>query len=203
VIRVTLRESPDGLGRRQHLDFDAAILKGLERVRIGPATAKKFCRPRFATDATSRVLCEIRQHPGEGFAPHHRWEVGVSVSPTLGVTRWGGQDSNLRPTDYEFVARAGATCGFDHERASNQHFLCPTARRISGGFPVRRGADAGRIIAVPSGFIADGLARPQVRYPEIPVVFAGSRKFAEEWTYRFLAAAFSDAENGCPVAERR
>jgi hypothetical protein len=42
---------------------------------------------------------------------------------------------------------------------------------------------------VPAAFIADGLARLQVRYPEIPVVFAASRKFAEEWTYRFLAAA--------------
>ncbi len=56
---------------------------------------------------------------------------------------------------------------------------------------------------VPAAFIADGLARLQVRYPEIPVVFADSRKFAEEWTYRFLAAAFSDAESGDPVAERR
>jgi ERCC4-type nuclease len=56
---------------------------------------------------------------------------------------------------------------------------------------------------VPAAFIADGLARLQVRYPEIPVVFADSRKFAEEWTYRFLAAAFSDAERGDPVAERR
>ena len=56
---------------------------------------------------------------------------------------------------------------------------------------------------VPVAFIADGLARLQVRYPEIPVVFADSRKFAEEWTYRFLAAAFTDAESGDPVAERR
>jgi hypothetical protein len=32
-----------------------------------------------------------------------------------------------------------------------------------------------------------------VRYPEIQVVFADSRRFAEEWTYRFLAAALSDA----------
>ena len=54
---------------------------------------------------------------------------------------------------------------------------------------------------VPSAFIADGLARLQVRYPEIPVVFADSRKFAEEWTYRFLAAAFSDATRSDSVAE--
>ncbi len=46
---------------------------------------------------------------------------------------------------------------------------------------------------VPAGFIADGLARLQVRYPEIPVVFADSRKFAEEWTYRFLAATLADS----------
>jgi len=56
---------------------------------------------------------------------------------------------------------------------------------------------------VPAAFIADALARLQVRYPEIPVVFADSRKFGEEWTSRFLAAAFSNAESGDPVAERR
>jgi hypothetical protein len=42
-------------------------------------------------------------------------------------------------------------------------------------------------------WLADMLARLAVRYPEVQVVFAGSRKFAEEWTYRFLAAALSDA----------
>jgi len=46
---------------------------------------------------------------------------------------------------------------------------------------------------VSGAFIADMLARLQVRYPEIQVVFADSRKFAEEWTYRFLAAALTDA----------
>lgn len=46
---------------------------------------------------------------------------------------------------------------------------------------------------VSGAFIADMLARLQVRYPESQVVFADSRKFAEEWTYRFLAAALTDA----------
>ena len=36
------------------------------------------------------------------------------------------------------------------------------------------------------------LGRLAVRYPEVPVVFAGSRKFAEEWAYRFLGAAVAD-----------
>ena len=42
-------------------------------------------------------------------------------------------------------------------------------------------------------WLADVLARLQVRYPEVQVVFADSRKFAEDWTCRFLAAALGDA----------
>jgi ERCC4 domain len=42
-------------------------------------------------------------------------------------------------------------------------------------------------------WLADVLARLQVRYPEVQVIFADSRRFAEEWTYRFLAAALADA----------
>ncbi len=41
-------------------------------------------------------------------------------------------------------------------------------------------------------WLADMLGRLAVRYPEVPVVFAGSRKFAEEWAYRFLGAAVAD-----------
>src|SRR6266540_1829699 len=49
-------------------------------------------------------------------------------------------------------------------------------------------------------WLADVLARLQVRYPEIQVVFADSRRFAEEWTYRFLAAALADAAGPAPRA---
>ncbi len=37
--------------------------------------------------------------------------------------------------------------------------------------------------------VADGLAELQVRWPNVPIVFAETRALAEEWTYRFLAAA--------------
>jgi hypothetical protein len=43
---------------------------------------------------------------------------------------------------------------------------------------------------VQAGFAADLLARLQVRYPTVPVFFAETRPLAEEWTYRFLAAAY-------------
>jgi ERCC4-type nuclease len=51
---------------------------------------------------------------------------------------------------------------------------------------------------MPAAWIADVLARLQVRYPEIQVIFADSRKFAEEWTYRFLAAALAEAIDRAP-----
>lgn len=37
--------------------------------------------------------------------------------------------------------------------------------------------------------VADGLAELQVRWPNVPMVFCETRQLAEEWTYRFLAAA--------------
>lgn len=52
-----------------------------------------------------------------------------------------------------------------------------------------------RLFEVPrakDGWLPDVLARLQIRYREVPIVFADSRKFAEEWTYRFLATALAD-----------
>jgi hypothetical protein len=37
--------------------------------------------------------------------------------------------------------------------------------------------------------VADGLAELQVRWPNVPVVFCETRQLAEEYTYRYLAAA--------------
>jgi hypothetical protein len=42
--------------------------------------------------------------------------------------------------------------------------------------------------------VADGLAELQIRWPSVPVVFCETRQLAEEWTYRFLAAARAWAE---------
>lgn len=39
------------------------------------------------------------------------------------------------------------------------------------------------------GWVLDLVARVQVRHPSVPLVFTGSRKHAEEYTYRFLGAA--------------
>lgn len=41
------------------------------------------------------------------------------------------------------------------------------------------------------GFLADQLAAITVRYPEVAITFCDTRPLAEEWTYRFLAAALT------------
>jgi hypothetical protein len=41
--------------------------------------------------------------------------------------------------------------------------------------------------------VADALAELQITWPAIPIVFADTRPLAEEWTYRFLAAAAQHA----------
>jgi hypothetical protein len=42
-------------------------------------------------------------------------------------------------------------------------------------------------------WLADQLARLQVRYPEVQLVFADSRRYGEDWTYRFLTTALADS----------
>jgi hypothetical protein len=47
----------------------------------------------------------------------------------------------------------------------------------------------------PAGFLPDMLARVQVRYAEIPIVFLETRPLAEEWTFRYLGAALAEYES--------
>jgi len=46
----------------------------------------------------------------------------------------------------------------------------------------------------PGGFLPDMLARVQVRYPEIAILFLETRPLAEEWTFRYLGAALAEHE---------
>jgi len=50
--------------------------------------------------------------------------------------------------------------------------------------------------------VADNLAEVQVRWPNVPIVFCETRPLAEEWTYRFLAAARAWAETEAAVSGR-
>jgi ERCC4-type nuclease len=62
---------------------------------------------------------------------------------------------------------------------------------VEGDYPDLFRTQPGR-----GSWLADMLARLAIRYPEVPIVFAGSRKFAEEWAYRFLSAVVGDQLEG-------
>jgi hypothetical protein len=50
--------------------------------------------------------------------------------------------------------------------------------------------------------VADGLADLQARWPNVPIVYCDTRKLAEEWTYRYLAAVNTWAQDE-PAAQAR
>jgi ERCC4-type nuclease len=58
---------------------------------------------------------------------------------------------------------------------------------------------------VSTSFVLELLARLQVRYPNVPIVFCETRPLAEEWTYRFLGAALAqlEAETGINPDEQQ
>lgn len=54
---------------------------------------------------------------------------------------------------------------------------------------------------VRASVIAESLAECQVAFPTVPIVFAESRKLAQEWAYRFLGAAWVAAGQDRPGEE--
>src|SRR5438034_3343383 len=59
-----------------------------------------------------------------------------------------------------------------------------------------------KLARVRPALVADGLAELQVRWPNVPIVFCDTRPLAEEWTYRFLAAARAWAGTEAAAAEQ-
>jgi hypothetical protein len=50
--------------------------------------------------------------------------------------------------------------------------------------------------------VADGIAECQIRWPNVPILFCETRGLAEEWTYRYLAAAHAWATTEPAAIER-
>lgn len=81
---------------------------------------------------------------------------------------------------------ADGSLAFQLQRLAQQDAVCAVV--VEADYPDLFRAQRGR-----GSWLADSLARLSVRYPEVQIVFAGSRNFAEEWAYRFFGAAAGDA----------
>jgi hypothetical protein len=80
-------------------------------------------------------------------------------------------------------------------------FQCQRLAELPAAAVVVKGkySDLFRLEHVNGAWLADTLVRLQLRYPEIQVVFADSRKFAEDWTYRFLLSALANTTGGAAI----
>jgi hypothetical protein len=70
---------------------------------------------------------------------------------------------------------------------------CSTGRPLAAVVVEGRYSALFKLEHVSGSRLADQLARLEVRYPAVHVVFADSRGFAEDWAFRFLTAALGDA----------
>ncbi|WP_420111480.1 Lsr2 family DNA-binding protein [Pseudactinotalea sp.] len=50
--------------------------------------------------------------------------------------------------------------------------------------------------------VADAIGEHHARFPDVPIVFCETRPLAQEWTYRFLAAALTEAGGEAAGSER-
>ena len=105
--------------------------------------------------------------------------------------------------DYGAIADDGLVAVVERKTLEN---LATSLSDGSLAFQLQRLAEVGRSAVVVEGdypdlfrtqpgrgsWLADMLGRLAVRYPEVPIVFAGSRRFAEEWAFRFFGAALAD-----------
>lgn len=167
---------------------DGLVLKARD---TWPRSSRIYCHPfagRWPSDAdvieeTPVALCRRR---------------GAAIDLVLDRPRLGARSSSSRK------CRAIRRSSGRHRRPPEP----PTpGARVPRAARSRRGSRSRstsiiRAEHAPGGWLADILARLQVRYPEVQVVFADSRRFAEEWTYRFLASALADAAEPHAPAER-
>lgn len=56
-----------------------------------------------------------------------------------------------------------------------------------------------KLTRVRPSVVADAIAECQARFPGVPVMFCETRALAQEWTYRFLAAALVEAAEELPA----
>lgn len=139
--------------------------------------------------ATFTILVDTRERYPYRFAS--RPDVVTKRKP-LPAGDYGVRDGDALVAAVERKSLENFASGLsDGSLAFQMQRLCELAKAavvVEGRYP-----GLFRLQPSRASFFADVLARLQLRYPEIQIVFADSRKFAEEWTYRYLLAAVTQA----------
>lgn len=133
------------------------------------------------------IVVDSRERYGYRFATQQATAVRGALScGDYGVRRDGALVAAVERKSLDDLARSlvdGRLAGQLAELSTVAHAAVVVEERYSKLFSLE---------FVKPGFVADLLARVQVRWPSVPIFFAETRPFAEEWTFRFLGAALSE-----------
>lgn len=144
-------------------------------------------RGRAVTETITIVVDSREQYPFRfGSRPEVRAERGTLPAGDYGVRVGDRLVAVVERKSLENFANglSDGTLSFQMQRLAE---LSSAAIVVEGRYPSLLGSARSR-----ASFLADVLARLQLRYPEVQIVFADNRRYAEEWTYRYLAAAYAD-----------
>src|SRR6266705_57279 len=167
----------------------------------------------FAGGRTGPLGCRHRRGLGQGAG--EPLADRVHQGPRPGCCLWQSPRTRkqARPNVTTPTARAAGIAELEITVDSHERYAYRfTGRQVS---TVRRALPCGDYGLVAGGrliasverksraaLVADGLAELQVRWPNVPIVFCETRPLAEEWTYRFLAAAHAWAATEAAAIER-
>lgn len=151
-------------------------------VRVPTARASGFVDLEIVVDRRERYayrFADQQAHPVPGTLPCGDY----GVRDATGEGGWLGVVERKSVEDLARSLVDGRLAGQVAELSAQRRAAVVVEERYS------------RLLALPSvsaSFVLDLLARVQVRWPEVPIFFAETRPLAQEWTYRFLAAAAAE-----------
>jgi hypothetical protein len=178
-------------GRENRSQIVTTTARGREMVFWQSARTRKQARPNVSTPtaraagiAELEIVVDSHERYAYGFT-HQQVVVVRRALPCgdYGVTAGGKLVASVeRKSLGDLVSSlTGGKLGYAlAELASLPRAALVVEDRYSAVFKLDR---------VRPAVVADGLAELQVRWPNVPIVFCETRQLAEEWTYRFLAAA--------------
>ncbi|MDP3714610.1 MAG: ERCC4 domain-containing protein [Mycobacteriales bacterium] len=183
-----------GRENRSQLVF-TRLKDGREAIFWQSARTAKQARPGVRTPtarASGLVDLELVVDGRERYAYRFSHQQATPVKGSLpcgdyGVRREGRWVGVVERKSLDDLARSlvdGRLAGQMAELATHPHAAVVVEDRWSRVFALEH---------VKPSFVADLLVRVQVRWPQVPVFFAETRPLAEEWTYRFLAAAYDES----------
>lgn len=149
----------------------------------------QFPRQRSAGSAALEIVVDARESAGFEFAERQAIVLRADLrAGQYGVRGSGGQLAavcRMSLDDLLAAVRDGLLLEQLPALASVPHAALVVEDRYGSVFKQRR---------VRPGLVAETLAECQVRWPQVPIVFADSRRLAQEWVFRFLAAVQAEAE---------